>query len=131
LAELSDNNEYGITLISLDADFRKRIEPGAASYIDRIAALKALSEKGCKTWVSIEPYPTPNLIQQDLMKILEAVAFTNRIIFGRTNYNKEISAFTKHKVFYNEEADRVIRFCNDRGIAYHIKDGTMMPKQEK
>jgi len=77
------------------------------------------------TWVSIEPYPTPNLIQQDLTAILEAVSFANRIIFGRTNYNKEISAFTKHKAFYNEQADIVIRFCNEHGIAYHIKNGTM------
>lgn len=125
LAEQSDKNEYGITLISLDEDFRKRIEPGAASYAERIVALKALSERGCKTWVSIEPYPTPNLIQQDLMTVLEAVSFANRIIFGRTNYNKGISAYTRHRAFYNEQADIVIRFCNERGIAYHIKNGTM------
>ena len=124
LVELSDKNEYGVTLISLDEDFRKRIEPGAVSYAARIAALKALSDRGCRTWVSIEPYPTPNLIQQDLVRVLKAVAFTNRIIFGRTNYNKEISAYTKHKVFYNEQTDIVIRFCNEHDIAYYIKNGT-------
>ncbi len=125
LAEQSKKNEYGITLISLDEDYRRRIEPGAASYTERIAALRELSNRGCKTWVSVEPYPTPNLIQQDLTAVLEAVSFTNRIIFGRTNYNKEISAYSKHKAFYNEQADIVIRFCNERGIAYHIKNGTM------
>ncbi len=125
LAEQSDKNEYGITLISLDEDFRTRIEPGAASYAERIAALKALSERGCKTWVSIEPYPTPNFIQQDLMALLEAVLFANRIIFGRTNYNKEISTFTEHRAFYNEQANIVVRFCKECGIAYHIKKGTM------
>ncbi|MEA4885057.1 MAG: radical SAM protein [Clostridia bacterium] len=125
LAEQSDKNEYGITLISLDEDFRRRIEPGAASYAERIGALKVLSDRGCKTWVSIEPYPTPNLIQQDLMAVLNAVSFTNRIIFGRTNYSKEISAFTKHRAFYNEQAEIVVQFCKDRGIAYHIKNGTL------
>jgi DNA repair photolyase len=125
LAEQSDKNEYGITLISLDEGYRRRIEPGAAPYDERIAALKALSDRGCKTWVSVEPYPTPNLIQQDLSSVLEAVSFTNRIIFGRTNYSKEISAYSKHKAFYNEQADIVMRFCNERGIAYHIKNGTM------
>jgi len=125
LAEQSDRNEYGITLISLDEDYRRRIEPGAASYADRIAALKALSERGCKTWVSVEPYPTPNLIQQDLNAVLHAVAFTNRIIFGRTNYSKEISAFSRHKAFYNEQAELVVRFCRERGIDYHIKNGTI------
>lgn len=125
LAEQSNMNEYGITLISLDEDFRKRIEPGAASYTDRIAALKTLSDRGCKTWVSIEPYPTPNLIQQDLTEVLDAVSFANRIIFGRTNYNKDISAYTKHRAFYNEQADTVVQFCKERGISYHIKNGTM------
>lgn len=125
LAEQSNKNEYGITLISLDEDFRMRIEPGAASYADRIAALKALSDRGCKTWVSIEPYPTPNLIKQDLTTVLNAVSFANRIIFGRTNYNKDISAYTKHRAFYNEQADIVVQFCKERGISFHIKNGTI------
>jgi DNA repair photolyase len=124
LADYSSNNEYGITLISLNEDYRKRIEPGAASYKERIDALKALSKRGCKTWVSIEPYPTPNLIQQDLTAVLEAVSFANRIIFGRTNYSKEISAYAKHKAFYNKQASIVIQFCKKRGIDYHIKNGT-------
>ena len=80
LAELSADNEYGITLISLNEDYRKRTEPGASPYAKRIAALKALHAKGCKTWVSIEPYPTPNLIQQDLIEILNTVSFATQII---------------------------------------------------
>jgi DNA repair photolyase len=125
LAEQSPENEYGITLILLDEDFRKRIESGTASYLERIAALKALCDRGCNTWVSIEPYPTPNLIRQELMSVLKAVSFANRIIFGRTNYNKEISAYSKHRTFYNEQVDIVVQFCKERGIAYHIKNGTI------
>lgn len=125
LADCSLDNEYGITLISLDEEYRARMEPGSAPYTDRIQALRALSERGCKTWVSIEPYPTPNLIEQDLSLILESVAFADKIIFGRTNYSKEVSSYKKHKDFYNRCADQVIAFCNERGIAYHIKDGTI------
>ncbi len=124
LARLSRENEYGITLISLREEYRRRIEPGAASYHDRLAALRALHDQGCRTWVSIEPYPTPNLIEQDLTTILDAVNFTNKIIFGRTNYNKEITTFAEHKVFYNEQAALVIAYCNEHGIQYHIKHGT-------
>ena len=87
LAELSDENEYGITLISLDEEYRKKMEPGAAPYKDRLEALKALHNAGCKTWISMEPYPTPNMAEQDLQELLEAVSFVDRIIFGRTNYN--------------------------------------------
>ncbi len=66
----------------------KKIEPGAMSYVDRLAAFRVLHDAGCKTWVSIEPCPMPNLIEQSLGRILEEVSFADRIIFGRTNYNK-------------------------------------------
>jgi DNA repair photolyase len=125
LADLSPENEYGITLISLTEEFGKRMEPHAAKYKDRLAALQALRDRGCKTWVSMEPYPTPNLVRQELDTILDAVAFTDKIIFGRTNYSKEVSSFPDHKDFYNQCAKRVIEFCDEHGIAYHIKDGTL------
>lgn len=125
LADLSKDNEYGVTLVSLDDGFRERMEPGAAPIAERLSALKALHEAGCKTWVSIEPYPTPNIIQQDLGAILEAVSFVDKIIFGRMNYSKEVTAYPEHKDFYNRCARRVIEFCEERGIAYHIKDGTL------
>jgi len=125
LSRHSKENEYGITLISLNEDYRRRIEPGASSYKDRLTSLRALHDCGCHTWVSIEPYPTPNLIKQDLTAILDAVGFTDKIIFGRTNYNKEISAYTNHRAFYNEQAALVIDFCNEHNIQYHIKHRTM------
>jgi len=125
LAELSQENEYGITLISLDESYREKMEPFAAPYADRLNALRALHNVGCKTWVSIEPYPTPNIINQDLSEILEAVGFVDKIIFGRTNYSKTISAYQEHRKFYNEQADMVINYCEEHGKAYHIKNGTI------
>lgn len=125
LAELSKKNEYGITLISLEEQYRKKIEPGSAPYQDRITALKYLHEKGYKTWVSIEPYPTPNLIIQELSNILAAISFVDKIIFGRTNYSKEISAFSAHKDFYNNCAKQVMEFCKSCNIDCHVKKGTM------
>lgn len=125
LNNLYTDNEYGITLISLNEDYRKRVEPGAASYDDRIAALKALHDAGSKTWVSIEPYPTPNLINQNLGEILESVGFVDRIIFGRTNYSKKVSAYKENKHFYNECAEKVITFCQKHDISYHIKAKTI------
>lgn len=130
LADYSKENEYGITLISLNESYRERIEPCAALYQDRLSALKALHDKGYKTWVSVEPYPTPNLIEQDLKSILVAVAFTDKIIFGRTNYSKEISEYTAHRAFYNEQAELVIAFCSERNIQFHIKDGTISKQKE-
>ena len=129
LAKCSKKNEYGITLISLDEGYRERIEPGAAPYAERLAALRRLHDLGCKTWVSIEPYPTPNLIEQDLGKLLEAVGFVDKIIFGRTNYSKEVtSGYPEHKQFYNERAADVKRFCKEHKIKCHIKEKTITTK---
>lgn len=125
LAELSKDNEYGVTLITMNEAFRKRMEQGAAPWKKRLAALKALHDAGCKTWVSIEPYPTPNIVKQDLQKLLEEVSFVDRIIFGRMNYSKEVTVYADHKQFFNDRAAEVIKFCEDRGISYHIKVGTI------
>ncbi len=125
LAELSKENEYGITLISLDETFRESVEPNAAPYQERINRLRELNKKGCKTWVSIEPYPTPNIIEQDFSSILEAISFVDKIIFGRTNYNSEVTKYKGVKQYYNELSKQVIDFCKEKGIEYHIKEGTL------
>lgn len=125
LKNYSKKNEYGITLISLDEDFRRQMEPNSSPYIERVKALKDLHDAGCKTWVSIEPYPTPNIIQQELSEILEMIGFVDKIIFGRMNYSKEITIYKNRKEYFNEMAEKVINFCEDRNIVYHIKEGTI------
>lgn len=130
LADLSPENEYGITLVSLTEAYRKRMEPRAASYKDRLAALQVLHDQGCKTWISMEPYPTPNLVRQNLDRILDAVSFTDKIIFGRTNYNKVVSGYPEHKEYYNQCARRVIDYCDAHRIDYHTKKGTLTERDE-
>lgn len=125
LKDFSIENEYGISLISLDENFRRKMEPNAAPYAERIVALRKLHDAGCKTWVSIEPYPTPNIIEQDYNKILETISFVDKIIFGRLNYNKDVTAYKQHKEFFNSLANQTIDFCNKHGINYHIKSGTI------
>jgi len=107
----SNRNEYGITLVSLNEKFRINFEPNSAKFEDRIASLKYLHKKGFKTWISMEPYPTPNLIKQDLMEILEAVSFVDKIFFGKLNYSVKSSAFKYSKEFYNSLASAVVNFC--------------------
>jgi DNA repair photolyase len=121
LKNFSKSNSYGITLISLNEDFRKKIEPGSAPYKERIMSLYNLHKAGCKTWVSIEPYPTPNFIEQDFMEILESIKFVDKIIFGRLHYNKRVSQFKNYKQYYNDLSNQVISFCIENKIEYHIK----------
>jgi DNA repair photolyase len=125
LTNFDEKNTYGITLISLNEDFRKKMEPNSAPYAERIKSLKYLHKKGFLTWVSIEPYPTPNIIEQNLLKILQSINFVDNIIFGRLNYNKNVSSYKSRKDFFNNSANDVIKFCNDRNIKYYIKKGTM------
>ena len=125
LKNLSKENSYGITLISLNEQFREEMEPGSAPYKERINSLKYLHDNGCKTWVSIEPYPTPNFIEQDFDEILNAVSFADKIIFGRLHYNKKVSQYKDYKEYYNKLAYKVIEFCEKNQIEYHIKNGTI------
>lgn len=125
IKDLGYDNEYGITLVSLDESFRKDYEPYAARFEERIEALRYLHEKGFKTWVCMEPYPTPNIIRQDLMKILEAVSFVDEIIFGKLNYSSKVKAFLHSKEFYNSQAKAVINFCSKNKIKCYIKAGTI------
>ena len=131
LAALPQRNEYGITMVSLNDEFRQQYEPGASSLTERLNALRFLSDQGCNTWVSIEPYPTPNIIEQNLDDLLNALAFTDKIIFGRLHYNKVVSEYREYQKFYDECAERVIEFCTTRNIAYHIKTGTMSEQEDK
>lgn len=118
------DNEYGISLVSLDEHFKELYEPYAAPYQDRIDSLKRIHGKGMKTWVSIEPYPTPNIITQDLEKILKSVSFVDRVIFGRLNYNKLVSEYGDQKDFYRKLAEQVVDHCKRTGKGYFIKKGT-------
>jgi len=125
LATLSPENEYGITLVSLNEEFRNDMEPNTAPYQERLESLRALHDAGCKTWVSMEPYPTPNFIEQDLNEILETISFCDKIIFGRLNYNKKVSEYIDAKTFFNNSAREVITFCERHNKLYHIKEGTI------
>jgi DNA repair photolyase len=118
------NNEYGITLVSLDNEFKKQFEPFSAPYNKRIESLKYLHDNGLKTWVSMEPYPTPNLVEQRLLEILNKVSFVDKIVFGKLNYNVISTKFANNTSFYEDCAYVFIDFCKENGIEHHIKFGT-------
>ena len=125
LNKTNKDNAFGITLISLSEKYREKYEPSSAPYLKRIQSLRKLHELGFNTWVSIEPYPTPNIIKQDFNEILDSISFVDKIIFGRLNYNKLSTSYLNHKEFYNTLSNRVIEFCEENEKEYHIKNGTM------
>ncbi len=118
-------NEFGITLVSLDSNYKKRFEPFADKGFIRVRSLEKLHRAGARTWVSMEPYPTPNIISQEIGELLENIAFVDRIVFGRLNYNTFSTSYLNHRGFYNELAIQVMEFCQKNGIECHIKKGTL------
>ena len=123
------DNEYGSTVVSLSEDFRKKYEPFSASVNDRIKSLKKLHDAGLKTWVIMEPYPTPNIIKQDISEILEKISFIDEVFFGRMNYSKLVTDYKGYKSFYNYNVLKVMDFCGKKGIKCHIKTGTLDKNQ--
>lgn len=89
-----DSSSYSLSSSSdsTDEGFWKKYEPFTATYDERIYSLKYLHDNGCKTLVSIEPYPTPNICEQDLEEVLEKIKFVDYIVFGRWHYSKVVSA---------------------------------------
>ncbi len=119
-------NRYGISLVSLSDGFRSRWESGAASPSDRIASLEAIARAGRRTWVSIEPYPTPNIDPSAdcVEKLLEAVGFADVIVFGKWNYSRLATEFDREHGFYADIAARVRSWCMHRDKTLHVKKGT-------
>jgi len=117
-------NEYGITLVSLHDQFKKKYEPYATDYEQRVSALKKLHDKGFYTWVSIEPFPTPNIDNTAISEILDKVSFVDKIVFGRLHYNKLVTDYKDYQVFYNKSVQYVIDFCKRNRKVCHIKTGT-------
>jgi DNA repair photolyase len=115
-ARFDRGNTLGISLVSLDDCFRRRFEPGAAPYRERIAGLERLHAAGCRTLVHIEPYPTPNIVRQEIGPLLEAVAFVDELYFGGWNYSPLPGASVPRDRFYREQARTVQVFCHQHHI---------------
>lgn len=121
LASLSKRNVYGISLVSLDEGYRDSYEPGSAPFLDRVSALRRLHDQGCRVWVNIEPYPTPDIVEQDLLPILESVSFADRIIFGRISGGSTGAPFPDVGRWYEARARELMGFCTMVETEHYIK----------
>lgn len=117
LSDFSSKNLYGISVVSLNERFRKSFEPGTAGYEERIDSLYRLHQKGFKTWVFMEPYPPPQFIKQDINPILEKIAFTDELFFGKLNHNPHFKDQPALKSFYQYHKEIVHNFCKINHIS--------------
>jgi DNA repair photolyase len=113
-------NRNGMTIVSLDPKFNLAWEPKAPLSSERIRKLKARHYEGEYTWISMEPFPPPEIWEQDLIELLEEIKFVDFIIFGKWNYDNRAS--TKEAIsFYREKAIEFRDFCEAYKIRYWIK----------
>lgn len=131
LANTSLTNEFGITLVSLHDSFKEKYEPFSTDFNKRINALKLLHEHGFPTWVSIEPFPTPNIDDTPIEEILSSIKFVDKIVFGRLHYNKLVGQYPDYQNFYNSTANKVISFCKENNKHCHVKTGTLIINGKK
>jgi DNA repair photolyase len=115
-ARFDRGNTLGISLVSLDEGFRRRFEPGAAPYRERIGGLERMHAAGCRTLVHMEPYPTPSIVRQRIEPLLGAVSFVDELYFGGWNYSPLPGAPELRDGFYREQARIVRAFCRQHDI---------------
>ena len=73
----------------------------------------------------MEPYPTPNIINQDINELLSEMSSVDRIVFGKWNYNSKSTGYSDHKNFYNTKIKEVINFRYRNEIEVYIKNDTL------
>lgn len=123
---LSDDNQYGVSVVSLCEAFRQQWEPGSAPVPDRLRSLKALSDSGAVTWASVEPYPTPNVdpTSVDPDALIEAIGFVDKAVFGRWNYSKLVNSYEDAEAHYSRAAQAFADWAERSSKVLHIKRGT-------
>ncbi|MCP4261533.1 MAG: radical SAM protein [Planctomycetes bacterium] len=108
-----DRDCFATTLTSLDSEFSKKWEPGAALPDDRIEAIKAFHDAGIFTWVSLEP----TLDVDSSIAIVKAThKFVDLYKVGRVNY----LPMTK-TTDWEEYTHRMVDLLGSLGKAHYIK----------
>lgn len=106
-------DSFGTTLTTLDDDFSKKWEPGAALPEDRIKAIKEFSKAGIFTWASLEP--TLNT-ESSKNIILETHEFIDLFKIGRANYLPMTKTIDWEKYTHD-----MIEICQKLGVKHYIK----------
>jgi len=108
-----DRDAFASTMTTLDVDFSRKWEPGAALPKDRMDALRTFHHAGIFTWVSLEP----TLNTESSLDIIERThEFVNLYKIGRANY----LPMTK-TTDWESYTHRILEMVNRLGVAHYIK----------
>jgi len=108
-----DKDCFASTLTTLDDEFSKKWESGAALPGDRIQALKLFHAAGIFTWVSLEPTLS---VESSLQIVRETHKFVDFYKIGRANYLPMTGSTD-----WRDYTLRMIDLCQSLGVKHYIK----------
>ncbi len=117
----------GFTIITLDDEFRKKLEPNASPIEDRIEGLKTLKKEGISTYLSVEPIMPCE--ESDPIQIIERLKpYVDLFEFGKWNPKtyvdkglvKEATGIVHDKDFYVDMFPKLISYCEKNDVTYCI-----------
>lgn len=109
----ADKDAFACTLTSLDAEFSKKWERGAALPDERMSALRTFHERGIFTWVSLEPTLS---VEHSLAVVQATHRFVDLYKIGRANY----IPITKN-TDWRDYTLRMLELVNRLGVKHYFK----------
>jgi DNA repair photolyase len=113
-----------MTIVSIDAEFTRRYEGGTPKPMMRVETLRAMHDAGEYTWASLEPFPCPEIWEQDILEVLRELRFVDFMIMGKWNYDRRAST-AQAREYYRGTVDTFRNFCSKHNIRHHVKTGTL------
>lgn len=116
----------GLTLTSLNEDFRNELEPNSVSYERRIAALKQLKDNDIPPYLSCEPiFPVKEVDPvQIIMKLKDIVDLFEFGMWSkyRTQGINEYYYKDYNDAYYVQTFKRIIGYCQQNNINYGLAE---------
>jgi hypothetical protein len=121
-----DKCRAGFTIITLDDDFRRLLEPSASPIADRCEALRVLKSAGVSTYCSIEPM-MPDSRSDPIAIVVELKDCVDLFEFGKWNPKLRSTVPVKYdEGWYVDTFQKLNEHCDKLGIEYchagHSKD---------
>ncbi|MFX1282558.1 MAG: radical SAM protein [Promethearchaeota archaeon] len=132
------NIQVGISISTLDATFARKIERGASKPLDRLEAIRTVSEAGIRTYTFISPF-FPEITDYKSI-IEESVKYTHNYMFEnlnfrphnvprimnviKDNYPKLIPKYQeirKDRTYWDIIETEIREYCEKRGLDYSIE----------
>lgn len=112
--QLGPLDSYGATLTFCTMEGGDEWEPGAANWLERIAALQEAHDRGIYTWVSLEPVIEP---EQSIELISITAGYVDEYRIGKWNHD-----YRAKSIDWADFARKAKATCEAFGKKYMIKD---------